>query len=105
MTLLFYLLLHFFRPEPPIVVARDTTCVTAPLRSDGLPDYERYMLDRSRNGATHENNAAVLLWQALWPNNIDPEDYDLMRAELGLRRIPSKDDRLQLLYGKENEKR
>ena len=42
---------------------------------------------------------------ALWPNELDPPQYDPMRAELGMKKIPSNDDRLQLLYGKENEKR
>jgi hypothetical protein len=106
MSAIFLFLVHFFfRPDPPIVVSRETTYITAPLRSDGLPDYEQYMLNANRKGATHDNNAAVLVWQALWPNNLDPPDYEPMRAELGFKELPPTSRTLQLPFGKENEKR
>ena len=70
MHLLILFLLHLFRTDPPIVVARDTTYITGPLRPDGLPDYEKYVLELYRDGATPDNNAAVLLWQAIWPGDL-----------------------------------
>jgi hypothetical protein len=93
------------RPEPPVVVARDTTYITQPLRPDALPDYEQYLLDANRKGATHDNNAAVLMWQVLWPGYLDPADYEPMRAELGFNELPRPGSALQLPFGKENEKR
>ncbi len=89
MHLLILFLLHIFRSDPPIVVARDTTYITKPSRPDGLPDYERYMLEMNRQGVTHENNAAVLLWQALWPRHLEPNQYEAMRSELGLKELPA----------------
>lgn len=105
MSAIFLFLLHFFWPEPPIVVARDTTYITAPLRPNGLPDYEKYILELDRKGATPDNNAAVLLFQALWPCGLDPEDYKMVCAELGLKEIPSAKAALEPLYGDANKKR
>ncbi len=106
MSAIFLFLLHFFfRSDPPIVVSHETTYITQPLRSDGLPDYEQYMLDANRKGATHDNNAAVLIWHALWPGQLDPPDYEPMGAELGFKELPRPGSTLQLPFGKENEKR
>jgi hypothetical protein len=105
MSAILLFLLHFFGPEPPIVVARDTTYITEPLRPNGLPDYEKYILEQSRKGMTPDNNAAALLFQALWPNELDPRDYEPMRAELGLNEIPPASTALQLVYGDANKKR
>src|SRR3954454_1816349 len=99
MSAIFLFLLHFFWPEPPIVVARDTTYITEPLRPNGLPDYEKYILEQSRKGTTPDNNAGALIWQALWPNDLDPRDYEPIRAELGLKEMPSASAALQLVYG------
>lgn len=98
-------LMHLFGPSPPIIVARDTTYLTEPLTADGLPDYERYTLDRNRKGATRQNNAAVLIWQALWPNDLDSRDYESMGTELGFKHLPSPGSALELVFGKENQKR
>ena len=58
-------------PAPPIAVSRQTTYITEPLGPDGLPNYKRYVLEKYRDGATPENNAAVLLWQAAWPGDLE----------------------------------
>ncbi len=105
MSAIFLFLLHLFWPEPPIVVAHDTTYISEPLRPNGLPDYEQYILEQSRKGITPDNNAGVLLWQALWPNELDPRDYESMRAELGLKEIPPASAALQPVYGDANKKR
>jgi hypothetical protein len=95
MHLLIALLLQFYHVDPPIVVARDTTFIAGPLRSDGLPDYEAFVRDQCRAGATPENNAAVPFWQAMWPTNLDRPDFEPMRKELGLKEIPSEKDALE----------
>lgn len=105
MSAIFLFLLHFFWPEPPIVVARETTYITEPLRPNGLPDYEKYILEQCRKGTTPDNNAGVLLWKAFWPNGLEREHYEPMRAELGLKEIPPASAALQLVYGDANKKR
>ncbi len=106
LLLLFVLFLwQLFGPDPAIVVSRETTYITAPLTADGLPDYGQYLLDKSREGVTPENNAAVLLWQALWPGDLEPEHYALMADELGLDEIPSGDESLQSDDSQQNQDR
>ncbi len=100
-----FLLYQWFGPNPPIAVSPQTTYITEPLGSNGLPDYEQYLLDTARRGVTRENNAAVLLFQAMWPAELEPDQYDVVAAELGLDEIPSANDALQRLYGKENQSR
>ena len=43
-------LFQLFGPNPRIIVSRQTTHITGPLRADGLPDYEKYVLERCREG-------------------------------------------------------
>jgi hypothetical protein len=93
---------QLFGPSPRIVVSPQTTYITEPLRPDGLPDFERYVLERYREGVTPENNAAVLLWQALGPGELDREHYAVVAAELGLREIPSEHESLVPLQSKVN---
>src|SRR6478735_2790501 len=83
-----------FGPSPRIVVSPQTTFVTTPLRPNGLPDYEQYVLDTCRNGVTPENNAAALIWPALWPGELQPSQYAAVAKELGLKSIPFEDDAL-----------
>ena len=105
MVQLILFLLHLFQPSPPIIVGRDTTYITEPLTADGLPDYEAYLRDLGRKDVTPDNNAAVLVWQALWPNNLEREYLESMRAELGLKDLPSAKAALQLVDGDANQKR
>jgi hypothetical protein len=100
-----FFLINLFNTDEPIVVARDTTYITAPLRADGLPDYERYFLELDRQGVTPENNAAVPFWKAFWPPDIEPRFHDAMRAELGLAEIPPANERLERLYSETNDRR
>jgi hypothetical protein len=105
MSGLILFLLHLFQPEPPVVIARDTTYIRGPLLRDGLPDYEAYLRDLGRDGVTPENNAAALMWQATWPHNLECEDYEPMLKELGLKETPSAKNVLQLFDGEANRKR
>jgi hypothetical protein len=104
--LLFMLFLfQLVGPSPPIIVSKDTTYVTEPLLDSGLPDYEAYMRAKLREGVTPENNAAVLLMQALGPGDLAAGDFKAVAAEIGLDKIPSADAVLQPLYGEANRKR
>src|SRR5690606_2729655 len=92
LLLLFVLFLYqLFGPNPAIVVSKPTTHITAPLKPDGLPDYAQHLRDVYRTGVTPENNAAVVLWQHLWPEDIDPQELVLIREELGLEGISTPD--------------
>jgi hypothetical protein len=95
--LLLLFLYQLFGPNPPISISKQTTHITEPLGPDGLPDYEQFVLDISREGVTPENNAAVLLWQALFPGEVDPQFHAALAAELGLEAIPSEEEALTAL--------
>ena len=43
-------LYQLFGPNPKIIISPQTTFITSPLRPDGLPDYEKYMLNAYRKG-------------------------------------------------------
>ena len=100
-VILFFL--QLFGPNPPIVVSPQTTYITSPLGADGLPDYERHLLERQREGVTPDNNAAALLWKALWPGELDPSQYADVVTELGLETVPSPENALVGLYHTSNE--
>jgi hypothetical protein len=93
---------QIFGPNDPIIVSRDTTYITAPLRSNRRPDYERYLLEQSKRGITKDNNSAVLLWQAIWPGDLEPSQYQAVCDELGLNGVPSASDAIQFCDGQEN---
>lgn len=100
LLLVLIFLLQLFGPSPRIMVSPQTTYIIEPLRANGLPDYEKYVLELHRKGVTPENNAAALLWQALWPGELDPPQYAAVAAELGLDEIPSEEDSLVPISGK-----
>ncbi|HEY3393496.1 MAG TPA: hypothetical protein VGK58_12370 [Lacipirellulaceae bacterium] len=107
---LFFLLLvlffyQLFGPNPRIVVSKQTTFITEPLGPDGLPDYEQHLLDMLRDGVTPENNAVVLLWQALFPADVPPQDIALVVTELGLDAVPLAEDALVEFYSDANRER
>jgi len=82
----------------PITVSKETTYITEPLRADGRPDYERWLLEKYRAGVTPKNNAGALLFQAIWPGELEPQDYESVRKELGLPMAPSTDGALQDIH-------
>jgi len=105
LLLLFLFIFQLFGPNPRIIVSPQTTYITEPLGPDGLPDYEKYVLDLYREGATPENNAAIPLLRALWPGELDPSQYAAVVTELGLEQIPSRDEALVQLHDKTNRDR
>jgi hypothetical protein len=93
-VLLLIFLFQLLGPSPPIKLSRETTFITDTLQPNGMPDYERYLLEKMRDGVTPQNNAATLIWPALWPGELQPADYEIVASELGLTAVPSQRDAL-----------
>ncbi len=89
---------QLFGPNPAIVVSKQTTFITEPLGEDGLPDYEAYLLQQGSEGVTPENNAAVLIWQAMWPGELQQEHWLLICDALGMEKVPSTKEALLAPY-------
>jgi hypothetical protein len=98
LVLLLIFLFQLLGPSPPITLSRNTTYITEPLHANGMPDYERNILERLRNGVTPQNNAAALIWPTLWPGEAQPTEYAIIAAELGLNSIPAQRDALIPIY-------
>lgn len=81
-------LVQLLGPSPKIIVSPETTFVTEPLRTNGLPDYEAYWSQQASVGITPENNAAPLIWQALWPGELSEEHWLALCEAMGLDRVP-----------------
>jgi hypothetical protein len=66
-------------------VGPETTYVTEPLDDAGYPDYVTALNDRLRNDITTEDNANVLIWQALGPHpsgaTMSPEYFQWLGIE------------------------
>jgi len=77
---------------PAVTISPETTHIVEPLRDDGYVDYLAALNQRSRQGVTPENNAAVLLWQAVGPAEIagryGEQDCGWFFRELGVPRPP-----------------
>ena len=93
-------LLQMFGPDPAIVVSPETTVITSPLLPNGLPDYQQYWRDLGREGVTFENNAAVPFWQAIWPGQLGPQDWQPMAKALGFDQVPDSSNSLQDPFSK-----
>src|SRR5690348_1098118 len=75
MLLILLFVFELFGPSPRVYVSPQTTFITEPLTADGSPDYTKYILNLYRDGVTPENNAASILWPALWPAELNPAQY------------------------------
>lgn len=88
-----WFLWQLFGPTPPIIVSKETTYITEPLLPNGLPDYRKYFEQRLRDGVTLENNAAVLMWQAIGPGRdasaLQPADWKRIVQDF---KLPKLDD-------------
>ncbi len=96
-----WFLFQLFAMKTDIVVSKETTFITEPLGSDGLPDFPAYILARDSEGVTPENNAAVLIWQATWPGNINEQYWAKMADALGMKEVPTGEDSLVGVYSHE----
>lgn len=75
-----------------IVIGKDTTVLTEPLDADGYVDFQAYLNDVLSEGATTENNAAVLLWHAYGPAYILKEHRKEFFKHLGIDLLPEQGD-------------
>lgn len=97
-VLLGLFLFQLLGPNPQIIVSKETTYITEPLGDDGLPDYEAYLLKNGSAGLTPENNAAVLLWEAMWPGDLPQEHWLPLCSALGMKQVPSRERALDEPY-------
>ncbi|MGI9429706.1 MAG: hypothetical protein ACR2NM_13675 [Bythopirellula sp.] len=81
-------LVQLLGPSPAIIASQETTYITEPLRTNGLPDYEAYWRQQASVGITPENNAAPLIWKALWPGELSEQHWLPLCAALDMDRIP-----------------
>jgi hypothetical protein len=79
-------------PHVLLTITKETTFVTAPLRSDGYVDYAAALNERWRKGVTPEINSAVLFWQAVGPAEIMAEYRDQYFKLLEMPRPPETGD-------------
>ncbi len=96
-----WFLFQLFFVTSRIVVSKETTFITEPLGPDGLPDFSAYILARDSKGVTPENNAAVLIWQATWPGELDRKHWLLMAGALEMKEVPTGQDSLVGVYSKQ----
>lgn len=80
---------QWFRPSPAIQVSRQTTFLTAPLRSDGLPDFHLAKRVRQGQGIPPDQNAAHPFWQAMGRAHFSADHWAALCRELALQ--PSDD--------------
>jgi hypothetical protein len=81
-------------PEPRIIVARETTFITEPLRPDGMPDYPRYVRERIFTLVPPEDNAAVAVLHATWPMGLTPTQLAAVCKALGIPKTAPDVERL-----------
>ena len=80
------------KPRVAITISEETTRIVSPLRPDGYPDYIAALNEHYSRGVTPENNAAVLLRQAMGPGEIPEELRDRYFELLGMAPLPEQGD-------------
>jgi hypothetical protein len=76
------------RQPPPLQVAEDTTVVLTPLDARGRVDYETPLNELFRQGITPQNNAMVLMSQAIGPKPENSRMHADWWAALGVPEPP-----------------
>ena len=82
------------KPAPPFTISKETTYLTEPLRADGYVDYVAALNKICSEGVTPENNAVVLLLQAIGPEIIGSNYRERNYRMLGIEPLPEKGDYL-----------
>jgi hypothetical protein len=95
MLLLCLFFFQLFGPNPKIIISKQTTYITSPLRPDGVPNYSEYLVESARKGITADNNGAAPFWRAIGLGEIDAKDRDAFAAELGITEDLLQDHSLQ----------
>ncbi|MHC4400754.1 MAG: SHD1 domain-containing protein [Planctomycetota bacterium] len=70
--------------RPKVTVSKETTFFTAPVRPDGYVDYVAALNKLSSEGVTPETNAAVLLVEAIGPEEMTAETREAFFRLLGV---------------------
>lgn len=74
-----------FKGDRPIRISRETTFLTEPLGPDGYVDYRAALENAASRGVTPDNNAAVLIWQAVGPSTVvrhhESEYFKLLKID------------------------
>lgn len=73
-----------------VTISPETTYITSPLNKDGYPDYVAALDAKCREGVTRENNAAVLLLQAVDTKELPPKWAKHVWPALGIKDPPAK---------------
>ena len=90
-------ILQLIGPSPRLRLGPDTTVITEPLNDRGVPNYSEYVLSKGRDGVTNNNNAAVLMWTAMWPGELGPEEQQLLLGGLQMLQ-PDPDLKVMSIY-------
>ena len=75
-------------PPPKITISKETTFFTEPLRPDGFVDYLEAVNRHFSKGVTAENNACVLLNQAMGPSPEGRRQPDSFFKKMGIEPLP-----------------
>lgn len=75
-------------PRPRLTLSREVTFFTEPLAADGLVDYAAALNARYGKGVTPENNAAVVLVNAVGRRDADYEKFASLCKRLGIEPVP-----------------
>ncbi len=83
---------HSQPAQVAVTISKETTYITEPLRKDGYLDYVAALNRRSSQGVTPENNAAVLFWKAVGPEDFSRSTANKYFQMLGIPPLPEKGD-------------
>lgn len=75
-------------PPPKITISKETTWATEPLRPDGFVDFLEAVNLRHSKDVTVENNACVLLYQAMGPSPQGDRMPDRFFRRMGIEPLP-----------------
>jgi hypothetical protein len=84
--------------KPPFSISKDTTYVTEPLAEDGYVNCVTALNAICSKGAAPENNAVVLLLEAVGPEGIWKDGRARCFSMLGIEPLPVKGDYLISFY-------
>ena len=87
-----YMLYAHWPVEYKITVSPETTYLTGPLRPDGTVNYLAALNQQLSDGVTPENNAGVLLVQAIGPAIFDVDASSRWLETLGIDDLPAEGD-------------
>ncbi len=78
------------KPTVAITISKETTALTEPRRKNGYVDYLLALNQHFSQRVTPENNAAVLFWKAVGPDEVRAEDRQQYFRLLGMAPLPEK---------------